>query len=363
MPRPRARKPTKQKPRRASTPAARGRAKAPAKRKAPAARRTKPAPKVAAKRKAPAARPPSPTDRVLVDRCVLRDGKPGLCQVCGWPGHRVPRAWLDLPPGTPYPGRGRLLGAKVRLRGERRDSTVVSLATPTGGGLFQTGRLAREGLCQGAYVVSTPRPGGGRVERVVPKSVVRDRRREREGLCPDAGDYSRAQIVGAVADAEREAARTGRHPFELVGGEPPFPHRRGSTPCCSHSPLSPARLAAAAAAARAAGDRASFRAAAEALSRALPAGSPARSRLRTFADLDAAVRAVLDHCWGVWRAAAERSKETRAAFLKRGRGLARERAALGLGAGTRASRARTFEGPDAPPGAPDDASFDPSLFG
>ena len=84
-------------------------------------------------RPATAKRSPLPTDLVRVDHCVTRDGKAGLCKVCGWPGHRVPRAWLDLPPATPYPGRGKLIGATVRLRGEVRpvgDAAAIRFVIP-----------------------------------------------------------------------------------------------------------------------------------------------------------------------------------------------------------------------------------------
>lgn len=287
-------------------------------------------------------REPSPASRVLVDECVHRDGKPGLCGVCGWAGKRIPRAWLEERPGTPYPGASKLLGAKVKLRGDEVESTVVSLATPLGGTLFQTGRQSKRARCQGAYVVATPF-GRGFIETAVPKSTVRERRREREGNCPDQPVYTSTELRGAVQEFAREAARFGKHPFEYAGGELPFPHRKGSTACCSNSPVAPARLDELVARYKAEGEEEDFNAAAKALRRALPRDLRATMPLESTRDLVRGVKAVRDHCWSFWLSAEERARETRKDFQRRAAELSKERARLGLGRGTKASRSHQVE--------------------
>lgn len=308
-------------------------------------------------------REPSPASRVLVHECVTRDGKPGLCKVCGWEGRRIPRAWLEERPGTPYPGRSKLIGAKVRLRGDEVDSTVVSLATPLGGTLFQTGRQSKRAQCQGSYIVSTPF-GRGHIETAVPKSTVRERRREREGNCPDAGVYSAVQLAGLVKEMERDAAKFGGHPFERAGGELPFPHRKGSSACCGNSSVAPLELDKLIKRYREEGEEEDFNRAAKAVRKALPKDLRATLPLESTRDLVEGVKAVRDHCWSFWKSAEERAKETRKDFQRKARELEKERERLGLGRGSKAARSAVFEVPDARAAELERLalSFDPEVF-
>jgi hypothetical protein len=306
-----------------------------------------------------------PASRVKVEECPHVDGKPGLCGVCGWQGHRVPRAWLEERPGTPYPGKSRLVGARVRLRGDDRDSTVTGVATPLGGTLF--GKNSKRRQCEGSYVVATPF-GRGAIETVVPKSVVRERRREREGNCPDAGNYNAAALRAAVAEIERDFARDQKrakpvwdHPFAMVGFELPFPHRKGSTACCAWSPVSPEKLRGLVERYRADGEEQDFETARVAVRRALPEPLRSTAELESTADLLRGIRDVEDHCWGMWLAADERAKATSKSFKRRAAELAKERERLGLGRGTRASRRMFVEGAElssALASLDGDASFD-----
>ncbi len=230
----------------------------------------------------------------------------------------------------------------MKLRGDEVESTVVSLATPLGGTLFQTGRQSRRAQCQGAYIVAMPF-GRGFLETAVPKSTVRERRREREGNCPDQPVYTAAELRGAVQEFAREAARFNKHPFDYAGGELPFPHRKGSTACCSNSPVAPEKLDALVARYRAEGEEEDFDRAAKALRRALPKDLRATMPLESARDLTKGVKAVRDHCWSFWLSAEERAKETRKDFQRRAAELQRERARLGLGRGTKASRSHQVD--------------------
>lgn len=308
-------------------------------------------------------REPAPASRVLVHECVTRDGKPGLCKVCGWEGKRIPRAWLEERAGAPYPGKSKLLGAKVRLRGDDVDSTVVSLATPLGGTLFQTGRQSKRAQCQGAYIVSTPF-GRGHIETAVPKSTVRERRRQREGNCPDAGVYSPLQLSGLVKEMERDAAKYGGHPFDRAGAELPFPHRLGSSACCGNSPVAPAALDKLVKRYRDEGEEQDFERAARAVRKALPKDLRATMPLESSRDLAEGVKAVRDHCWGFWKSAEERAKETRKDFQRKARELQKERERLGLGSGSKVGRSRVFDVPDLRAAEMERLalSFDPEAF-
>lgn len=291
-----------------------------------------------------ARKPAKPSSRVLVESCPHGPGT-GLCRLCGWEGHRVPRAWAELPPGTPYEGASKLIGQKVKLRGDELESVVIGLATPVGPSLLQTGRLSRRASCEGAFIVRT-KLGAGFVETPVRKSVVRERRRlEERGQCPDAAIYSSAAALAAsVAEIEREAARNkkGKTPFELVGFELPYPHRIGSSPCCWHSPRSVPKLRAMVERYRDEGEESDFDAAAVALRKALPRGVREVAKLDTAADLSRALREVEAHCWAQWEAGAGRAGETKKAYLRRAREAAKERKRLELAPARSARKARAL---------------------
>lgn len=283
-----------------------------------------------------------PAARVKVESCPHGPGT-GLCRLCGWEGKTLPRAWVEERPGTPYAGKSKLLGAKVRLRGDEVESVVVSLATPVGPSLMQTGRLSRRASCEGAVIVRTPL-GAGAIETAVRKSVVRERRRlDERGRCPDAPSYSAASLAAAVAELERDAKRLRRPPIELAGFELPFPHRKGSSPCCAYSPRSIEKLRALVGAYHESGEETEFERAAVELRRALPRGMRETARLNTARDLSNAVADVEAYCWAQWQQGADRAKETRKVFERRAKSQAKERKLLELDRGTRNSRRRQVD--------------------
>lgn len=286
--------------------------------------------------------------------------------MCGWEGRTLPRSWVELPPGAPYAGRSKLLGSKVRLRGDEVDSVVVSLATPVGPSLLQTGRLSRRASCEGAVIVRTPL-GAGAVETAVRKSVVRERRRlDERGQCPDAPSYSAQALRAAVAELERDAKRTGRPAFDLAGMELPFPHRKGSSPCCTYSPRSVEKLRALIGEYHESGEEPEFERAAAELRRALPRGMRETVRLDTARDLSSALLDLEGYCWAQWKQGAERARETRKVFERRAKDAARERKRLELDRGTRNSRRRQVdagEGLGEALVALDEVAFDVAEFG
>lgn len=316
-----------------------------------------------------------PSARVKVESCPHGPGT-GLCRLCNWEGRTLPRPWVELPPGAPYEGKSKLLGSKVRLRGDEVDSVVVSLATPVGPSLMQTGRLSRRASCEGAVIVRTPL-GAGAIETAVRKSVVRERRRlEERGQCPDVGQWTPQSLRAAVLEAEHVAARykaTGKKwdgetatPFAVVGYELPYPHRTGSSPCCDHSPVSVRKLNALVREYRESGEEPEFERAAAALRRALPRGMRETSRLETTADLEAAAADVDAYCFAQWKTGAERASETRKVFERRAKAQSKERKRLELDRGTRNSRRRQVgagEGLGEALAALEAVSFDVAEFG
>ncbi len=284
--------------------------------------------KPGAKSKPKATSPAKPkrAPRVLVTECPTHGG---LCQVCGWQGKRVPAPWLDYPPGTAYEEPSKLLGAVVTLRGDVVPSTVVSLATPTGGSLLQGNRSKRY-RCQPTFIVRTPF-GRSFFETPVPRSVVTERRRVREGLCPDAQVFSSVdRAAGYARHLERRAAEEKTHPFDLVG-ELPYPHRKGGSACCLNSSVHPDKLAKLVDAWRESGEESDFASAQAAVRRALPRDKRATMSLETAAQLGKGVVAVKNHCWGQWLTVEERAQESRKEYRARQKEAREERERLGLG--------------------------------
>lgn len=264
--------------------------------------------------------------RVLVTECPTHGG---LCRVCGWQGKRVPAPWLDAPPGTPYEDPSKLLGKVVMLRGDVVPSTVVSLATPTGGSLLQGNRSTRY-RCQPALIVRTPF-GKSFFETPVPRSVVTERLRKREGLCPDAQVFSNTdRAAGYARMLERESVKKKVHPFDLVA-ELPYPHRKGGSACCLNSPLHPDKLLRAIEAWRESGEESDFATAQAAVRKALPRDRRATMTLETAAQLSKGVAAVKNHCWAQWLTVEERAQESRKEYRARQKEAREERERLGLG--------------------------------
>ena len=239
----------------------------------------------------------------------------GICRACKWNVRRVPRAWLTERAGTPYPCKSKVIGRKVRLRGDPADSEVVGCATPLGETIFQHGRRARSYKCQGAFIV---RSGTGRsaIETPVPKSVVRARMRHAgDVLCPDTPSFDR-KMAGYTRSIEREAAKAKKHPYDYAD-EVPFPHRKGSTPCCVNSPIRPERLDALLRAWRESGEESDFDALATAVRRALPKHIRATTELESRAQIERGIKAVRDHCWSFWLEREARLGEGSKSFRRR----------------------------------------------
>lgn len=269
--------------------------------------------------------------RVLVEECP-RDhtGAKGLCGVCGWEGKRVPAAWIDEPPGTAMPDEpSTLLGRIVYLRGEVEPSKVVAVGTPLGPSLLQTGRRSQRYTCQPSLILRT-RLGSGFIETPVLRSKATERMRVREGLCGDAQTFSSVdKKAGYARYLDRESAKKGVHPFDMVG-ELPYPHRRGSSACCINSPVYVDRLSALVADYQETGEEADFAKARDAIRKGLPRDLRATMTLEETRDLSKGVERIKDHCWRQWLEAEERGRETRKDFRTRVREAKDERKRLGL---------------------------------
>ncbi len=233
---------------------------------------------------------------------------------CGWcgpegaPRKGVKTEWLRQRAGTPYPCQSKLVGKTVPLRGGGT-GLVAGCATPLGESLLQTGRRSRRYKCQRAMMVKLPIG----VEVPVPASTVRERRRVREGLCPDAVRYER----GMALTMEREATRGGYH--WMRGNDLPFPHRKGSTPCCTsatnyHGNLEDLFIQAM----EMDPPSAEFdRQVLAEVRRALPKHVRATTRLRGLEDVPAAIDTIRNHCGDLWRAKEVASEETRRGYQKK----------------------------------------------
>lgn len=245
-----------------------------------------------------------------------------LCVPCGWRKsdgtmkRGVKKAWLELGPGRPVKCASKLLGRKVPLKGGG-EGEIVGCATPLGESLLQTDRRSRRYKCQGAVLLKTPLG----VVVPVPASVARERMRVREGLCPDAVRYEK----GMVAVMEREAIRRG---FPLVQGQDlPFPHRKGSSACCTnattyHGVLEDQYLAAMEGSVP---DVDVIRLARKALPKHLRATVP----VRTLEDVPGVIAAVQEHCAEAWRTKEAASKESRRDYQKKISAAKRTRRAQG----------------------------------
>lgn len=223
-----------------------------------------------------------------------------LCETCDWGEKRVPAAFKALPPGSPYPGKSKLIGTKVTLRGETAPSTILGTATPVGESLLQTGRRSKRYACQGAFVVRTPLG----IETVMPKSVVRERQRVREGNCPDQATYA----PGTVQQMERAARRDGDHPQR--GQDLPFPHRKGSSACCTFSTSHTDDLE------RELrevwdGREEEQEGFLRRLRKAIPKALKPRVVVESIVDAPGAIKALRDHCWSMWQEKERQSGRTR----------------------------------------------------
>ncbi len=245
--------------------------------------------------------------KVIQDMLAQHGCSSPLCTTCKFHEKRVPAAFKALPPGTPYPCKSKLLGADVVLRGETEPSTIVGCATPLGSSLLQEGRRSERYACQGAYVVRTPLG----IETAVAKSVVRERRREREGNCPDMPDFT----PGVAAQAAREAKRQNVHPHQLVD-DLPFPHRKGSTPCCVNSKDTPDALDAAFREAWD-GTEAEHERLIARVRKALPKALRAQVQVAEIDDVPRAIRALRDHCWAILLTKEERAAEGKKGYQTR----------------------------------------------
>lgn len=267
--------------------------------------------------------------RVLVSECSTDHlGRGGLCKLCGWEGHRVPAPWVEEPPGTAYAEASKLIGKTVKLR-DGSDVEVVSVATPLGPSLLQTGRRSKRYQCQTALIVRS-KIGRAVIDTPVLRSKITERMRKREGLCPDAQVFSSVdRAAGYARMLERESAKKKVHPFDLVA-ELPYPHRKGGSACCLNSPLHPDKLLKAIEAWRESGEESDFAVAQAAVRKALPRDRRATMTLETAAQLSVGVKAEKDHCWSQWMTVDERAQETRREYRARQKEAREERERLGL---------------------------------
>lgn len=255
----------------------------------------------------------------------------GLCAECQWNPARVPEPWFAQRPGTPYAAPSPLIGRTVTLRGDDRPSTVVSVATPLGESIFQHGRRSRRYKCGRSFILRTPF-GRGYIETAVPGAVVRERLRAptREGNCPDAVDMGASRMKGYTQAIERDALRAGVHPHDYVGLEPPFPHRKGSSPCCGSSSRSPEKLDRMLAAWLDSGEESDFATLEREVRRAMPKHMRATAFLQTRADVEAAIKSIRDHCWTQWLEYEARVTEPSKTFQKRVKAARKAMTAAGL---------------------------------
>jgi hypothetical protein len=156
-----------------------------------------------------------------------------LAKVCAW--KRPPKAWRELPPGSPYGACSPLVGRTVDLGRRGGRVTVTACATPIPFSAAEGRKHGKEWKCQGAYEVQTPLG----IRLPIRKSAVREQARApRGGLCDRVAEITGPDDLRAL---RRQAEAAGVEPFEAAG-EYPFPHRKSAGPCCYQSPAYPATL-------------------------------------------------------------------------------------------------------------------------
>lgn len=243
--------------------------------------------------------------------------------------------WEGKFPGARVPCSSPLIGRSVALRSGRgrvHPAEVLGCTAPIEMPSAKREKLSARRRCEGGFEVRFT--DGLDIRFAVPKSKVRERMREREGLCPDALVID--PHSGFVEFEEREARKRGVQPF--VGGELPFPHRLGSTPCCRNSSVYPDKVEEAffeAKAGRGFVDREDVVVMAQKM---IPKGLRSEVSVEAFGDVPAALVAVREHCWNVvrhWESAKQRTAKFSAA-----RELAAERRAIVEAAELGETRAR-----------------------
>lgn len=186
-------------------------------------------------------------------------------------------------PGLCVPGRSKYLGTTVRL-GKLGLVQVLATAVPK----RRPGRgkaRANEGdflvrLLSGATVLVT-------------RSRVRDAVRTRNAPCPLFIPMTRVEAVGYPSYREREALLERVHP--AAGLDLPFPHRTGSGPGCLSHPSHPDHVEAAYQ------SGASDEWVMSLARRMIPRELAHAVALDTPRDIPAAIEAVRNHNWDVWR--------------------------------------------------------------
>ncbi len=241
----------------------------------------------------PAERPKRPNASPLI---------PSLQRLC--PGRYAPgMAYGEvLTPVRVPPSEGKL----VRLgRGAGAVvGRVAVMSTPPRPTLTQLSRGAScsaDGagcsLCEPGYIVSVPEDDGPRFLAVSARQVRELNRSQREGLCPHHRRITREYLAAIAAEVERVEAHGGHPRDAAVARDLPYPHRRGSSPCCESSDATPERVLAALAR-WSRGERAGLTSAAlvELARRAVPARSGIPEP-RFLSEIPAAMAAVRDHCF------------------------------------------------------------------
>lgn len=195
----------------------------------------------------------------------------------------------SMPEGARVPCKTPYLGRKVELRGEG-EVTVRGCAVPSPPKPKKRGGATR---CEGAFLVEGL-PG---VTFTVPKSKVREASRVREGLCPDRLELP-DERGGFLRAWKREAKAKGLHPF-ADDMDLPFPHRRGSSPCCVNAAVSPASVEALLVDLET-NPLLDVVDVIDAAKRLQPKGMLGRVAVRGLADVPRAIEATRDHCWSSW---------------------------------------------------------------
>lgn len=236
---------------------------------------------------------------------------PSLQRLCG---DRYPE---PLRYGQPLPDtRVRSLGRFVRLgKGREALGGIIRGSTaPPRPTLAQLQRGAAS-LCDRGYLLETP---GGVLVSVNASQVREQMRAPREPLC----EYHQgldALSLGAVVEEVGRRARGGlvAHPRDELT-DMPFPHRRGSSPCCEASDVSPEtvlRLLEEWERGECC-DNMTGRDFVALVGRAVPKSSGI-SKPRTLAGVRKALAAVREHCWRLWQERAAKVLEPRREKFKR----------------------------------------------
>lgn len=203
--------------------------------------------------------------------------------------------WEGVFPGTRVQCKSPLIGREVVLKKGESPVEILGCTAPVEMPGRAREKLSARRRCEGGFEVRFKE--GLKIPFAVRGSKVRERLRVREGLCPDALVLD--PHSGFVSYTERESERSQRSPYE--GGELPFPHRMGSTPCCRNSAVYPDKVGEALAEVLN-GD--GFLEPSDVVSMAqkmVPKALRSRVVVERLEDVPHAIQSVRSHCWDIVR--------------------------------------------------------------